>query len=514
MNNNCSFIQDLKHLGTEPSGRRRWRFRPARHHYLLGLALSLTVFWLTTVIASIPSRSQQVSDTPVAATVNAAPAAAIVVPAAASPPMTPAPLPTAKVSHPLTVETPPANDSTVIDESPRAAATMNETRVATEWKTITIRRGDTLGGIFHRHGFSPDPGYLASLDADAKTLHRLLPKRQLKVRVTADGALHELVYPIDTATTLHIARNSADAESANAGFTVTKTVREFDRVTREVGGTIDSSLFLAAQAAGISDRTILRLVEIFGWDVDFALDLRKGDRFSLIYEENHWQGEKVSDGAVIAAEFVNQGRSVRAIRHVDKDGHARYFTPEGRSIRRTFLRSPVKFSRISSRFSWGRYHPVLKRTRPHKGVDYAAPRGTPVIATADGRVTHVGKKGGFGRTVMIKHGGSYSTLYAHLSRYRKGLRRNAHVKQGQVVGYVGQSGLATGPHLHYEFRVNGSHVNPLRVKHPKAAPIAKEYRDGFIQDARLLEARLDALGTQDSMVAENEEIVPGKKKDT
>jgi murein DD-endopeptidase MepM/ murein hydrolase activator NlpD len=261
--------------------------------------------------------------------------------------------------------------------------------------------------------------------------------------------------------------------------------------------TIDSSLFVAGQRAGLSNKIIMELVEIFGWDVDFASDIRAGDRFAVIYEELYKDGHKLRDGEILAAEFVNQGRTTRALRYVFPEGYSAYFTPDGLSIRKAFLRMPVSYARISSRFSYRRKHPVRHRIRAHRGVDYSARTGTPIKASGDGKVIFVGRKGGYGRTVVLKHGAIYSTLYAHMSRYGRGIKRGQRVRQGQTIGYVGASGLATGPHLHYEFRVRGVHRDPLRVKLPKSAPIDEEYKADFLTASRDVLSRLETLsGTQ------------------
>ena len=227
-------------------------------------------------------------------------------------------------------------------------------------------------------------------------------------------------------------------------------------------GVIESSLFMAAAEAGISENIIMELAGIFGWDVDFVLDIRKGDRFSMTYEELFRNGEKIANGDILAAEFINDGKSYKAVRYVNpQTNRAEYFSPDGRSMRKAFLRSPVDFRRISSGFSLTRRHPVLNKIRAHRGVDYAAATGTPIRAAGDGKIVHRANKGGYGRTVIIQHGSKYSTLYAHMSNYKRGHRVGSKVKQGEVIGFVGASGLATGPHLHYEIRVGGEPINPM-----------------------------------------------------
>jgi murein DD-endopeptidase MepM/ murein hydrolase activator NlpD len=260
-----------------------------------------------------------------------------------------------------------------------------------------------------------------------------------------------------------------------------------------VSGRIQRSLFEDGEDAGLSDPLILGLVQIFGWDVDFALDVSPGDRFVVIHEEKYWQGRKIADGEILAAEFVNRGHTYRAIGFRNAEGKMAYYSVTGRNMRRAFLRTPVKFTRVSSLFAKARYHPVLKIWRAHNGVDYVAPVGTPVHATASGRVVWRGRQGSYGNTIVIDHGGTYSTVYAHLSRYRTGLRAGEYVKQGAVIGYIGSTGLATGPHLHYELRVNGWHQNPLTFEFPTGEPIPAELRREFLRTARAWISNLDLI---------------------
>jgi murein DD-endopeptidase MepM/ murein hydrolase activator NlpD len=356
-----------------------------------------------------------------------------------------------------------------------------------------VRPGDTLERIFRRVGVNPADAYLSSRQDEAQVLNHLRPGKTLTVAATEDGHLQRLEYEIDLATRLRLQRTPGTDR-----FTVERKTRQFETRLRYVSGTINSSLFDAGQQAGLSDSIIMQLVEIFGWDIDFVLDLREQDGFTVVYEEQYWRGEKVADGAVVAAEFVNRGNRYRALRHVDDDGRAQYYSPQGENMRKAFLRTPVEFSRISSRFG-RRHHPVLNRMRMHKGVDYAAPAGTPVRATADGRIVLRGRKGGYGNAVVIRHGGSYSTLYAHLSRFKSGQHTGDRVRQGDVIGYVGSTGLATGPHLHYEFRVNGAHANPLNFKQPKAEPIPAKYRSEFLQQAAVWQTRLDLVARREDV---------------
>lgn len=264
------------------------------------------------------------------------------------------------------------------------------------------------------------------------------------------------------------------------------------RVAR-VAGVIERSLFDDGEEAGLSDRLITELAEIFGWDIDFVLDLRPGDRFAVLHEEKYWLGRKVADGDILAAEFVNQGRVFRAIGYRTPEGRMQYYSPEGFALQREFLRTPVKFSRVSSLFSDSRYHPILKTWRAHHGVDYDAPLGTPVRATASGRIIAAGWNGGYGKMVTIRHAGPYSTVYAHLARYRPGLRAGQVVQQGDIIGYVGRTGLASAPHLHYELQVNGAHLDPLTFEVPpsRRAAIPPDTRHLFLQKAAVWSTKLN-----------------------
>jgi len=301
-----------------------------------------------------------------------------------------------------------------------------------------------------------------------------------------EGKLLKLVYQVDRLSTLEVSRSGEE-------YQISTSHRTPERRIKNATGTIDSSLFMSAQQAGLSDSLTMELAGIFGWDIDFVLDIREGDQFTVLYEELYLDGENIGNGEILAAEFVNQGQKYQAIRYTDKSGKTDFYSLDGKSMRKAFLRTPVEFSRISSGFSLGRKHPILNKIRAHKGVDYAAATGTPIKATSNGKIVHRGDKGGYGKTIIIQHGNKYSTLYAHLSGYRKGLKEGSRVKQGQVIGYLGSSGLATGPHLHYEFRVDGVHRDPLRVKLPGAEPLDKKYRDDFNAKAESLVAQLDLV---------------------
>jgi murein DD-endopeptidase MepM/ murein hydrolase activator NlpD len=392
------------------------------------------------------------------------------------------------------VDLPDAIGRAAEPESPQpaqAAAPMDD------WKQAVVNTGDNLALIFSRHGVNAgDLHKVMTLGAAVNTLKRIHPGQVLHLRADAEGRLLELRYEESPTLGLHVTRDGDQ-------FAATSIHRIPDRQTAHATAVIDSSLFMAGQKAKLADNMIMDLAGIFGWDVDFALDIREGDRFTVLYEQLYLDGERIGDGHIMAAEFVNQGRAYQAVRYTDAEGRTDYYTPDGHSLRKAFLKTPVEFSRISSHFNLKRKHPVLNRIRAHKGVDYAAPKGTPIKVTGDGRVTFRGVKGGYGNVVIVQHGSEYSTLYAHLSGFAKGVNTGTRVRQGQTIGYLGMTGLATGPHLHYEFLVNGVHRNPLKVKFPDALPIDKRYRRDFEQHAETLMAQLELVRERNSQVALN-----------
>ncbi len=357
-----------------------------------------------------------------------------------------------------------------------------------DWQELRVKSGDSLAKLFSRAGINARQLDELMKSGDAvKTLRKIFPKDIIRIATDDSGKLQALQYDIDEKSYLMVERKQDKLVAETFDY-------QIDTVTAHASGSIKSSLFLAAQKAGISQNVIMQLAGIFGWDIDFALDIRKGDTFTVIYEEQYRDGEKISDGNILAAEFVNKGKTYRAVRYTNpQTDRSEYYTAEGKSMRKAFLRTPVNFSRISSRFSINRYHPVLHKFRSHKGVDYAAKRGTPIRAAGDGKVIFKGKKGGYGRVVIIQHGTKYTTLYAHLNSYNKKLRKGSKVKQGQTIAYVGSSGLATGPHLHYEFRVNGVHRNPLTVRLPESKPVPKQYLADFKSATSSIIAHLDSV---------------------
>lgn len=365
-----------------------------------------------------------------------------------------------------------------------------------QWQELTVKSGDSLSKLFKRAKLKPQQlDEVMKSGEPAKKLTKIFPKDTIRVLTDEQGKLQALRYEINPETYLMVEREE------NGELIASEHKHNLETRVAHAEGTIDSSLFLAANEAHISENVIMELAGIFGWDIDFALDIRKGDSFKLLYEEIYRNGEKIKDGEILAAEFINDGDVYRAVRYTNPEtNRSEYYTPEGKSMRKEFLRTPVEFSRISSRFTTNRYHPVLHKVRSHKGVDYAAKIGTPIRAAGDGKVIFKGVKGGYGRVVMIQHGSKYTTVYAHLNSYNKKIGVGKKVKQGQTIAYVGKSGLATGPHLHYEFRVNGVHRNPLTVKLPSSGPVPKQYMADFELTTAPVFAQLDLL-TRDTQLA-------------
>jgi len=356
-----------------------------------------------------------------------------------------------------------------------------------EWHDVTVKSGNSIAYIFAKLNLPPQQLHaIVSQGGAANNLEKIYPGQKLRFLTDKYRGLIKLEYQIDKLSKLTVTR-------AGEEFEVGTTHKIPERRIMNASGTINSSLFIAAQKAGLPDNLTMELANIFGWDIDFALDIRAGDQFTILYEELYLDGEKIGNGNILAAAFTNSGKLFQAVRYTDLGGKTDYYSLDGKSMRKAFLRTPVDYRRISSRFSLGRKHPILNKIRAHKGVDYAASSGTPIRVTGDGKIIFRGSKGGYGNTIIVQHGTKYSTLYAHMSRFKGGLRKGSRVKQGQIIGYVGMTGLATGPHLHYEFRINGVHRDPLHVKLPGAPPLNRKYRADFRKKSAALIARLDTI---------------------
>lgn len=351
-----------------------------------------------------------------------------------------------------------------------------------------VLRGDTVAALLERLGVH-DARALEFLRADATgrlIFRQLVPGRMLQVETGEEGELVALRYFVNASSLLEVARTEGGFFARN------RAVNEAPRVVYK-NGIVRSSLFAATDAAGIPDAIAMQIARVFATDIDFHSDLRKGDRFSVAYEMIYEGGELIAPGRIIAAEFVNDGRTYRAILFRDDEGKDGYYTPEGTSRAKAFLRSPVEFSRVSSGFG-ARLHPIFDKWRAHTGVDFAAPKGTRVLAAADGQVVGAGARGGYGNAVEIRHGGGVVTLYAHLSGFAPGIRSGSRVRQGDPIGYVGATGWATGPHLHYEFKVAGVHHDPMKVPLPKAEPIPQHLRAQFSAVAADARMTMDLVG--------------------
>ena len=356
----------------------------------------------------------------------------------------------------------------------------------TYWREERIQRSDTFAGLLAKlHVEDADAVHFLRTSPDAKGMRQLVPGRTVRANTTEDGRLVELRY--STGLTVLTAKPDGDT------FRIREDFALLERRMVMRSAEIKTSLFAATDAARLTDSVAGQLADIFSTDIDFHKDLRRGDHFTVIYEMFYENGEPVRSGRVLAAEFVNGGQAYQAVWFQHGDGRGAYYTPEGKSIRKAFLRSPLEFSRISSGFTEARFHPILQRWRAHKGTDYAAPTGTGVKATADGVVESASYERGYGNVVVLRHQQRYTTLYGHLSGFASGIFRGAHVTQGQIIGFVGSTGLATGPHLHYEFRIDDVHQDPLRVVMPEAPPITTENRASFDSIARPMAQRLALL---------------------
>ena len=356
------------------------------------------------------------------------------------------------------------------------------------WREETIRRGDTLSNVLARLHVS-EPAVHAYLRQSkvAKPLFQLTPGRTIQALTAESGALIALRYRTGTGKELLITRDG------NTYFTSTQSADLEQQVVMR-SATVSGSLFSAMDDADVPEAVADQLLRIFSGDIDFHKDMRRGDRFSVVYEAHYLNGALVRTGRLLAAEYVSRGKSYQAVWFEGEAGKGAYFTPEGKSVRKTYLRSPIEFSRVSSGFADARLHPILQSVRAHRGVDYAAPIGTKVLASSDGTVEFVGQQSGYGNVVIIEHRDNVSTLYAHLAGFQSGLQKGQHVEQGDVIGYVGMTGLATGPHLHYEFRVNGEHQDPLDASIPQGIALATpQVQAAFDSKTRPLAERLALL---------------------
>lgn len=353
--------------------------------------------------------------------------------------------------------------------------------------SVVVESGSSLSSIFEQ--LELGHSLLMSIldqDKEAKRFTQLKVGQELLFSFDPEGELDSISSQLSPLESIEISRNSD-----NGHYSFTQHIQQTTQKNTTTSGTIDSSLLAATSAAGMPYKLALDMASVFAYDIDFARDLRTGDSFEVVYEQQMLDDQVVGTGNILAARFTNKGKTLTAVRYTDSKGQTSYYNSDGTSSRRAFIRTPVDFTRISSKFNPNRRHPILNKIRAHRGVDYAGPIGTPIKATGNGKIIHLGNKSGYGKTIVIQHGNTYRTLYAHMNGYAKNLRNGSTVTQGQVIGYIGMTGLATGPHLHYEFHVNGKHVDPLSHKLPTADPIPKAEMARFKQATQSYVALLD-----------------------
>lgn len=378
----------------------------------------------------------------------------------------------------------------VIDQLATPPMTLMPSKIDLHAREIRIERGDTVSSLLSEINVHDDNAHaFLRSNQNAEALFRqLVPGKTLTVQVSSIGALHALSFPLNGEQGV-----SLEIQRTTEGFAADVLEPAYESQIKMQSAEIRHSLFGAADDAGIPDSVAVQLAEIFGGDIDFHRDLRQGDRFSVIYETITHQGKLVRTQRILAAEFINDGDTLHAFWYQDKEGKGGYYTADGRSVKKAFLRSPLEFSRVTSGFSNARFHPVLKRMRAHRGIDYGAPTGTRVRTTGDGIVEFVGNQGGYGKVVIVRHGGNRTTLYAHLSGFASGIKKGSRITQGDAIGFVGATGIATGPHLHYEFRVAGVHRNPLTLALPSAAPLDPSQLSAFRSNAENLLSQIASI---------------------
>jgi murein DD-endopeptidase MepM/ murein hydrolase activator NlpD len=376
---------------------------------------------------------------------------------------------------------------TIVEEISLPAAEQTAATAATFWRNDRVQRGDTVAELLRRLNVEDSAAteYLLKNKA-TESFRQLSVGKEVQSEIAADGSLLALRF-------LNNEGNQTVIEKTASGFITSSLPVQLEQRVFMRTGEIKTTLYAATDAAGLTDPVANQMAEIFSGDVDFHRDLRKGDKFTVVFEMTYSNGEPVRSGRILAAEFVNQGHAYRAVYFQTSSTSGDYYTQDGKSMHKAFLRSPIEFSRVSSGFSSSRFHPVLNKWRAHKGVDYAAPIGTKVKATSDGIVAFVGQQGGYGNVIMINHQGRYTTVYGHLSKFAPGIHRGQRVAQGEIIGNVGMTGLASGPHLHYEFKIDGTQRDPLRVALPDAAPISPAQMTAFKDGTHDLNERLAML---------------------
>ncbi|MGL5742791.1 MAG: peptidoglycan DD-metalloendopeptidase family protein [Legionella sp.] len=354
------------------------------------------------------------------------------------------------------------------------------------WQTIKPRSGDSMATIFKRLGLTAQNLHLVmQKNPYSKALIAIKPSQELKFLINKNK-LEKLVIPMNSIQTLTVYRDGA----------VYKTKIDSKKVKsqeRYVSGVVKGSLYTTSQHLGIPRKLIQQMTTILRKDIDFSRSVRSGDRFSIAYDALYVEDKMVGIGDVVAVSYTNQGKTSQAVRHISRNGSRDYYTPKGESFKKAFSRYPIKFSHISSTFSSSRYHPILRYQRAHKGIDLAAPIGTPIQATGDGVIATIGRHNGYGNMIEIKHDKTYSTVYGHMLRFQKGLSKGSRVRRGQVIGYVGQTGLATGPHCHYELHVHNQPKNPTTTYLPTSSPVPAREMAAFRAKTKTVFAHLKSL---------------------
>jgi murein DD-endopeptidase MepM/ murein hydrolase activator NlpD len=363
-----------------------------------------------------------------------------------------------------------------------------------QWQYVTVKKGQTLSSIFDDMDLSQSLLYkIIHINKEAKKLTKIFPGASIGFVKDATGKFEQLKYKLSETQELFIKQEGEQLLTEVVELPLETTIHS-------AKGIITGSLFNAGKAAGLTDNMVMQLANIFAWDIDFILDIRSGDNFSLIYEKIEQDGEFIRDGKILAASFTNQGETFTAVAFDDGNGVS-YYNPEGRNMKKAFLRAPLNFSYISSNFNPKRFHPVQKRVKAHRGIDYAAPRGTPIYAAGDGKVIRSSYSKYNGNHIFIKHPSGIVTKYLHLTK--RYVKKGARVKQGKTIGTLGSTGMVTGPHLHYEFVLNGVHRNPRTVKLPKASPLKKSKMPEFKSYVGPILSQLDSINFDAKNIAQS-----------
>lgn len=360
--------------------------------------------------------------------------------------------------------------------------------------SVEIKKNDSLSTALDRVGITKQVIHTLATSENSKLITFIKPGDTLKVWLDSDGQLEKIHYPKSALTTVEVVKT-------DLGFHIHKQVKDVEVRTVVTHGEILGAFYPAAERAGLSPKSIMELADMLAWDVDFARELRGGDRFKVIYEKRYLNGEYIGDGDILAAQITtDNGQQIHNGFVLRENGEIiGYYDEKGNNLKKAFLKAPMDTVRITSRFNPKRLHPIFGVKRPHRGVDYGAKTGTPIRVTGNGQVTYRGWRGGYGKAIKVRHTNGYETFYAHMSKYGK-FKKGQMVKQGQIIGYVGSTGNSTGPHLHYEFRINGKHVDPLKLKFPAAGPIDAKYRDQFMQTSSFLLSQLDRISTNEQLV--------------